>query len=105
MPTGQLDEPLASLNTDLADATGRAAGSRQEAHRERRRYRGCGAFTRAGQDGAAIVYSAESEQVGEFLLTPQAAGLQATAQVAAPVANLLSPSVDGQRSPADWRPG
>src|SRR6478752_5242102 len=49
-----------------------------------------------GKLGAATVYSAESEQVGEFLLTPQVAGLQAAVQVSSPAAILLASSIDGR---------
>src|ERR1700712_1853016 len=49
-----------------------------------------------GKMGAATVYVAESDQVGEFLLTPQVAGLQAAVQAASPAAILLPSSIDGR---------
>jgi electron transfer flavoprotein alpha subunit len=49
-----------------------------------------------GKLGAATVYATESEQVGEFLLTPQVAGLQAATLVASPAAILLASSIDGR---------
>lgn len=46
--------------------------------------------------GAATVYAAEATEVGNYLLTPQVAGLHAAAQVAAPAAILIASSIDGR---------
>jgi electron transfer flavoprotein alpha subunit len=46
--------------------------------------------------GAATVYAAESDQVGQVLLIPQVAGLQEAARKAAAAAILLASSIDGR---------
>ena len=49
-----------------------------------------------GKMGAATVYAAESDQVGQVLLIPQVAGLQEAARQAAAAAILLASSIDGR---------
>lgn len=49
-----------------------------------------------GALGATAVYAAESDEIGDHLITPEVAGLAAAAAVADPVAVLVPSTVDGR---------